>query len=181
MSLNLPSVATKFFFSYWFYMFVNICVCMCLFYFAHLLYILKHYIIYWREYIYKCEIHISSMLYSKWSSLTMFCPLVTSLHMYFCSGCVYVFEIDASLSEIYITSWPCVSKSVQHYWFCIVFKWNKYLWLISFLIVWWNLIIEKKLLNFDYIPMQMYTSDYLRKIFALMYTIFFNYTLWILM
>lgn len=33
-------------------------------------------------------------------------------------------------------------------------------------------IIEKKLLNFDYIPMQMYTSDYLRKIFALMYTIF---------
>lgn len=83
------------------------------------------------------------MLYSKWSSLTMFCPLATSLHMYFCSGCVYVFEIDASLSEIYITSWPCVSKSVQQYWFCIVFKWNKYLWLISCLIVWWNLIIEK--------------------------------------
>lgn len=126
MSLNLPSVATKFFFSYWFlyvfeYLYMYICVCMCLFYFAHLLYILKHYIIYWREYIYKCEIHISSMLYSKWSSLTMFCPLVTSLHMYFCSGCVYVFEIDASLSEIYITSWPCVSKSVQQYWFCIVF------------------------------------------------------------
>lgn len=112
------------------------------------------------------------MLYSKWSSLTMFCPLVTSLHMYFCSGCVYVFEIDVSLSEIYITSWPCVLKSVQQYWFCIVFKWNKYLWLISCLIAWWNLKIQKKLLNFDYIPMQMYTSDYFRKIFALMYTIF---------
>lgn len=36
---------------------------------------------------------------------------------------------------------------------------------------------RKKLLNFDYIPIQMYTSDYLRKIFALMYIIFFNYTL----
>lgn len=31
---------------------------------------------------------------------------------------------------------------------------------------------RKKLLNFDYIPMQMYTSDYLRKIFTLMYIIF---------
>lgn len=34
-----------------------------------------------------------------------------------------------------------------------VYKWNKYLWLISCLIVWWNLIIEKKLLNFEYILM----------------------------
>lgn len=180
MSLNLPSVATKFFFSYWFYMFVNICVCMCLFYFAHLLCILKHYIIYWREYIYKCEIHISSMLYSKWSSLTMFCPLATSLHMYFCSGCVYVFEIDASLSEIYITSWPCVSKSVQQYWFCIVFKWNKYLWLISCLIVWWNLIIEKKIIEFWHTNADVYQWLFEKNICSYVYN-FFNYTLWILM